>query len=609
MHGGSGFGRISSYKTLDKSQKIPLRKVPWKRIWSYFRPYKVPLISVIFVIALAAIFGTLQPVLMRQIVDNALLKHNYPLLDKLTVWIIGLIVASSLLGVLQTYINSWIGEAVMNDLRVKLYAHLQRMPVDFFTKTKTGEVMSRMTNDVQQLQSVVTQTYGQTLNNLLVVVTTTIAMLEMNLELAVVSLAILPIFILPLRQVGKITYRVRRDTQAKIGEMSSHMAETLSLSGALLIKLFGRQQQEVEHFTGISQEIRALDIKQTLVGRWFFMFLSIITASGPAIIYFVGGHPFFGRTVSIGTMVAFTVFLTRLLQPVSSLANTGVNVYSSVALFDRLFEYLDLTPSIEDAAEPVDLPEVRGHVQFHDVCFSYGGDRLALDHVQLEAKPGQMIALVGPSGAGKSTISYLVARLYDPSAGSVTLDGIDLKNIRLSSLSAAMGMVTQDTFLFHDTILANLRFAKPDATDDEVVAATKAAAIHDLIVSLPEGYNTVVGERGHKLSGGEKQRMSIARVLLKNPRVVVLDEATSALDSASERAVQDALAALLTGRTAIVIAHRLSTVLEADCIYVVEQGQIREHGTHAELLETGGLYQRLFHEQFARALEDVRVVG
>lgn len=601
-------GRGMMFREIDKTNRVPLKSVPWRRIGSYFKPYSVPLIGVIFIIAATATLTAYQPVLMKRIVDNALTHHNMPLLDKLTVYILGLLILSSLLSVLQTYINAWIGEAVMNDLRVKLYMHLQRMHIDFFTRTKTGDIMSRMTNDVQQLQSVVTQTYGQTLNNVLTVASTIVVMYAMSPKLATVSLIIIPLFVLPMRKVGRITYRIRRKTQEKIGEMSAHMGESLSLSGVLLIKLFGRQTQEAETFRGLSSDIRTLDLRQTLVGRWYFMFIGIVSGAGPAIIYFVGGHAFFGQPVSIGTMVAFTVFLTRLLQPISSLSTTGVSIYSSVALFDRLFEYLDMEPAIQDRPNAVALEHPKGHIQFQQVGFAYTPDRIALDNINLEAKPGQLIALVGPSGAGKTTISYLICRLYDPLTGQILLDGEDLRDVKLASIADSIGMVTQDTFLFHATIAENLRFANPLATDAELVAAAKAAYIHDLIVSLPEGYATVVGERGHKMSGGEKQRLSIARVILKNPRVVVLDEATSALDSASEHAVQEALAALLEGRTAIVIAHRLSTILNADCIYVVDEGQVSESGTHLELLQVDGMYKHLFEQQFSKALQDAASV-
>lgn len=606
MHGGGPwFGQFAGR---DAGPRVKLSSVQWRRIWKYFRPYVVPLVAVIFVIAAVAALNAVQPILIKRIIDTALPHSNIPLLDRLTVIILCLILVSSLLGVLQTYINAWIGEAVMSDLRVELYGHLQQLPIEFFTRTKTGDVMSRMTNDVQQLQSVVTQTYGMTLSNLLTVVSTVITMYIVNAELATVTLIILPIFIIPTRQVGKATFRIRKATQEKIGEMSAHMGETLSLSGAMLIKVFGRQQREVKHFTGLSQDVRRLDLKQALIGRWFFMFIGLITSAGPAIIYFVGGHPWFGPTASIGTMVAFTVFLTRLLQPIGSLAGIGVSIYSSVALFDRLFEYLNMDPAIKDAPQARTLPQIQGHVEFRHVDFSYDSIRPTLRDVSLDARPGQLIALVGPSGAGKSTISYLIARLYDPVGGQVLLDGVDVRDLRLASLADAIGMVTQETFLFHATIEENLRFAKPAATDAEIVAATQAAYIHDFIETLPDRYQTIVGERGHKLSGGEKQRLSIARVILKNPRVVVLDEATSALDSASERAVQEALASLLQGRTAIVIAHRLSTVLSADCIYVIKQGEVAEHGTHLALLQQGGVYKVLFEEQFAKAMEGAQQV-
>ncbi|OPG16335.1 ABC transporter ATP-binding protein [Ferroacidibacillus organovorans] len=588
----------------ERSKRVPLSAVPWKRIGGYFKPYRLLLALVVLVTACGAVVGALQPVMIRLIVDRALPQHRTDLLDQYVLMMLALVVGGGLLGVLQTYITSLIGQSVMNDLRVSLYRHLHRLSMSFYSKTKTGELLSRMTNDVQQLQSVVTDTYGSTINNLLTVTATIITMYALNAELATFSIIFLPLFILPTRQVGKATFRVRKATQERIGDLSAHLSETLSQSGALLIKVFGRQAEQTETFSGMSQSVKHLQMRQALIGRWFFMSISIITSAGPALIYFVGGHTLFGRPPSIGTLVAFTVFLTRLFGPIASLANLGVNVYGSVALFGRLFEYFDEQPEIADKPNAVQLEQPIGHVELTDVSFSYDQNRPILSHLSLVAEPGEMIALVGPSGAGKTTVSSLVARLYDPQTGAVRIDGVDLRDLTLLSLAKTIGVVTQETYLFHATLAENLRFAKPDATDEELVRAAQAAAIHEMIADLPDGYDTLVGERGHKLSGGEKQRIAIARMILKDPRIVLLDEATSALDSASERAVQDALAVLLKGRTSIVIAHRLSTIVDADRIYVIARGTVVEEGTHEALLRKEGLYANLYREQFERAVLD-----
>ncbi len=588
----------------ERSKRVPLSAVPWKRIGGYFKPYRLLLALVVLVTACGAVVGALQPVMIRLIVDRALPQHRTDLLDQYVLMMLALVVGGGLLGVLQTYITSLIGQSVMNDLRVSLYRHLHRLSMSFYSKTKTGELLSRMTNDVQQLQSVVTDTYGSTINNLLTVTATIITMYALNAELATFSIIFLPLFILPPHQVGKATFRVRKATQERIGDLSAHLSETLSQSGALLIKVFGRQAEQTETFSGMSQSVKHLQMRQALIGRWFFMSISIITSAGPALIYFVGGHTLFGRPPSIGTLVAFTVFLTRLFGPIASLANLGVNVYGSVALFGRLFEYFDEQPEIADKPNAVQLEQPIGHVELTDVSFSYDQNRPILSHLSLVAEPGEMIALVGPSGAGKTTVSSLVARLYDPQTGAVRIDGVDLRDLTLLSLAKTIGVVTQETYLFHATLAENLRFAKPDATDEELVRAAQAAAIHEMIADLPDGYDTLVGERGHKLSGGEKQRIAIARMILKDPRIVLLDEATSALDSASERAVQDALAVLLKGRTSIVIAHRLSTIVDADRIYVIARGTVVEEGTHEALLRKEGLYANLYREQFERAVLD-----
>ncbi|MBL0387256.1 ABC transporter ATP-binding protein [Tumebacillus sp. ITR2] len=575
-----------------------MKKESLLRIYRYFLPYWKQGIGVVFFILLSSGFGLLQPLLIRGVVDEAIPNGRTSLLNWLVVAMIVAAILQGLVSVGQAFLNSVIGQGVMNDIRNQMYAHLHRMSIRFFTSTKTGDIMSRVNNDVNGLQQVVTDTISQSINNLLLATTTMITMFLLDWRLALLSLVLLPLFILPTRRVGKLNYQVRKETQSKMSEMSSLMQETLSVSGAMLVKSFGREEDELRRFVGKTNELKRLQIRQSLIGRWFFMFISVISTAGPAIIYWYGGHLVIDQSITLGTVIAFTAFLTRLYGPVSSLAGIQVNVLGSVALFDRLFEYLDLKVEIQDKPGAVELRDVQGRIEFEEVSFWYQQERPVLQGLNFAIQPGQIVALVGPSGSGKTTISNLIPRLYDPSAGSVKLDGVDLRDVQLKSLGEQVGMVTQETFLFHTSIRENLRYGRPSATEEEIVAAAKAAYIHDLIVSLPDGYDTVVGERGHKLSGGEKQRMAMARVILKDPKILILDEATSALDSHSEAYIQQALEELMKSRTSVVIAHRLSTILHADQILVIEDGKLVEQGTHEELLAVDGLYASLYRQQF-----------
>ena len=603
------------------------------------RPYWGRALAMLALILLISLLALIPPLLIRDLIDRALPARDVARLNRLALGMVAVPLLSGLLGVWQRYLGASIGEGLIADLRQALYAHMQRMSLRFFTHTKTGELMSRLNNDVIGAQRAVTGTFIDIITSFVTLVTTLVIMISLEWRLTLLSIVIFPLFVLPARRVGRMLRQIVREAMDKNAAMNAMMNETLNVSGALLTKLFGRQADEMEKFTRHSNQVADIGVRRAVVGRWFFLSLSLVGAVGTALVFWAGGYLVISGTFTIGTIVAFTNYLAQLYGPVASLTNARVELAQSLVSFERVFEVLDLPVEIQDAPQAVTLTRVKGHVRFEDVSFSYltadqtgaylpgvstphhasengkeeaaSGDerelfvltrvadrRWAVRHVSFEMKPGQLVALVGPSGAGKTTITYLLPRLYDPTEGRITLDGHDLRQVTMASLTKQIGMVTQETYLFHDTIRANLLYAKPGATQAEIQAACRAANIHDFILSLPDGYETVVGERGYRLSGGEKQRIAIARVILKDPCILVLDEATSSLDSQSEALIQAALERLMRERTSLVIAHRLSTILAADLILVMDQGRLVEQGTHAELLAQGGLYADLYKTQF-----------
>jgi ATP-binding cassette subfamily B protein len=646
-HGGGNWWAFVRYD--EERDRPKVSRGLLRRVADYARPYWRPAALMLGLIVVTSLLSLIPPLLYRDLIDNALPNRNVMRLNLLALGIIAIPVLTGLVGVAERYLSARIGEGIIYDLRRGLYAHMQRMSLRFFTHTRTGEMMSRLNNDVVGAQRAVTSTLVNIITNLIMVVSTLAIMVSLEWRLTLLGIAILPLFILPARRVGRILRRLSRQSMEYNAEMNALMHETLDVGGALLVKIFGRQDDEVDRFTERASKVRDIGVRQALVGRWFFMGLSLAGAFGTALVFWVGGHLVLRGAFTIGTIIAFSSYLTQLYGPLAALTNAPVDFATSLVSFERVFEVLDLPVEIENRPNAIELERMRGHVRFEDVSFSYldyqgqeraaptpaleevprwgrrgtvlpaksrdgkavgedsgngrdNGDgatpRWALREVSFEIRPGHLVALVGPSGAGKTTITYLLPRLYDPTQGRILIDDHDLQQISLRSLAVNIGMVTQETFLFHDTLRSNLLYAKPDATQHELEAACRAANIHDFIAGLPDGYDTVVGERGYRLSGGEKQRVAIARVILNDPRILILDEATSHLDSQSEALIQQALERVMQGRTSLVIAHRLSTVLSADEILVMKEGRLVEQGTHSELLEQDGVYGQLYHTQF-----------
>ncbi len=576
------------------------RRVNWKRMGALFAPYWRQQALVLACIVVVSAIGLVPGFIIAHIIDAAIPHHN---LTELGIDV-GIILSSALIaagiGVLQGYLNSVVGEGIMRDIRTSLVAHLHRMPLNFFTGTKTGEIMNRVSNDVDNVDNVVTGTLTTIVTNVVMIATTLVAMFVWNWRLALISVVIVPLMILPLGPVGRRMYAIRKKTREKRDEIESITQETLSISGITLIKSFAREAYERARFYTVGTRLMQLEVDLAMVGRWFIASVTAMVVVGPALVWFGGGWLAIATALPVGVIVAFVSFIGgRLYGSAAALAGIQIQIVSALAVFERIFEYLDMTTEEYDPPGAIALPEVIGEIAFENVVFSYDGTREVLDDISFHVRPGEVAAFVGPSGAGKTTITQLVPRFYDPQGGRVLIDGHDLRTVTLDSLRRDIGIVTQETYLFHDTIANNLRYGKPDATDAELEASARAANIAQFIDALPNRYETVVGERGHKLSGGERQRLAIARVLLKDPRILILDEATSSLDYENEAAIQKALDVVMKGRTSLVIAHRLSTVLTADVIFVVDRGHIVESGRHATLLARGGLYSRLYRTQFA----------
>ena len=654
MPNGRGWMPFLRY---DEEQDRPKISRPLiRRAMAYGRPYIGRIAAMLLLILVVTLLGLAPPLLVRDLIDRALPARDFQRLTLLALGMLAVPLVNGLLGVAQRYLGSSVGEGIICDLRTELFDHMHRMSLRFFTHTKTGELLSRLNNDVIGAQRAVSGTIVEVFTNSITLVSALVIMLRLEWRLTLLAIAVLPLFLVPARFLGKKLRAIVRQQMTLNAEMNAMMDETLNVSGALLVKLFGRAAAEVARFRGRAERVRQAGVRQAYMMRWFFLTVSLISAVGSVVVFWGGGLLVLrGAGFTIGTMVAFTAYLGMLYGPLSALTNARMDLATSLVSFERVFEVLDLPLEIEERTEAKTLTAVRGHVRFEGVSFSYepddaaeeasaaglaevvrfGGPRIqtmtapplsqeggkmktgrtpaenetsaakpaaarcwALRDISFEVRPGQLAALVGPSGSGKTTLTYLLPRFYDPTEGTISIDGHDLRGLTLKTLADKIGMVTQETFLFNDTIRANLLYARPDAKADAIEEACRAANIHDFIAGLPEGYDTIVGNRGYRLSGGEKQRVAIARVILKDPRILVLDEATSSLDSQSEALIQQALERIMRGRTSLVIAHRLSTILAADVILVLETGRLVERGTHAELLAKGGLFAALYETQF-----------
>lgn len=617
--GRYGFGGPRGFLTEEEKQNMPgVDMKLLKRIFGYLKPYWVQFIFVFLAILLSAVIGLLPSIITGRIVDDALVGQDMALLIKLLLAAFATLVVSQVIGVLENYINAWISQRIIFDMKNQMYKHLQYMPHRFFTTEKQGDIITRMNTDISGVSNIISNTLANVVGNVATVITTVVALFTMSWQLAIVGMLIIPLLILPTKRVGKRQWQLRTLSQNKNDEINQLINETLSVSGSMLVKLFTREEKEYERFVKVNEEAVNISMKEQRSGSWFRVVMGMFIQVGPLLLYFAGGYLIIAHVdegLTVGTITAMVALINRLYRPVQDLLNLQVEFTRSLALFTRIFEYFDMQSEIVSPENGVTSDVANKDIAYNHVAFGYGvrsdsikqeeadADSLILKDVDFTVPGGQMYAIVGPSGSGKSTVVNLIPRLYDVFSGSVCIGGIDVREYDLSYLRSSIGMVTQETYLFNGTIKENLLYAKDDATDEEIVEACKKASIHDFIMAQPDGYNTQVGNRGLKLSGGEKQRLSIARVILKDPKILILDEATSALDSISENAIQDALEILMKGRTSIVIAHRLSTILKANAILVVKDGIIKEKGSHKDLLELGGVYKELYETQFKQALE------
>ena len=606
MAGPRGFGP-RGFLTDEEKQNMPtVTKELILRILGYLKPYWLQFILVFIAILLSAVVGLYPSIITGRIVDQALGGKDLALLIKLLLLAFGTVMASQIIGVVESYINSWISRRIIFDMKNQMYDHLQHMPHAFFTTEKQGDIITRMNTDISGVSSVISGTLTSIVSNIATVITTLVALFSMSWQLALVGIVVIPLLIIPTKAVGKTRWKLASESQAKADEMNQLINETLSVSGSMLVKLFTREKEEYDRFVKVNEEVTQLSLKETRSGSWFRVAMGMFGQIGPLLIYFAGGYFIINNldtTLTVGTITATVALVNRLYRPVESLLNIGVDFTRSLALFTRIFDYFDKVPAIV-SPENGKKPEVKNaDIKYEHVSFSYIPEKPLLTDIDFTVPGGKMYAIVGPSGSGKSTVVNFLPRLYDVVGGKVTIGGVDVRDFDLQYLRDCIGVVTQETYLFNGSIKENLLYARESATDEEIEQACKIANIHDYIVSQPDGYNAVVGNRGLKLSGGEKQRLSIARVILKAPKILILDEATSALDSISENSIQEALEHMMEGRTSIVIAHRLSTILKADSILVVKDGVIAEQGTHDELLAKGGVYRELYETQFRKVID------
>lgn len=604
--GGPGRGMRNFLTEEEKKNKPKISRELLERIGSYLVPYWKQIIVVLLTIVAVAVLGVMPSILTGKIIDDGLIGRNLGALVRLILFSLGFTVLSNLIVVLESYVNTWVAQHISYDMRNKMYQHLQSMSHRFFTTNKQGDIITRMTLDITGVETIITTTLTSIVSNVITLAVALIAMYRMNWVLATIGIIIVPLFSIPTKRVGKRRWTLTRQAQMCNDEINTTLNETLSVSGQLLVKLFTNEQYEYAKYEKTNARMIKLRIIESLTGRWFRVTISTLTSIGPILIYLVGGILImrFNSSLSVGDIAVMVALLAKMYQPVNSLLNLQVDVIRSMALFTRIFDYFDLPVEIKNEPDAITPDSVHGSITFENVSFEYEKDKPILNGISFDLQKGKTIAIVGPSGAGKSTIANLIPRLYDVTGGRILFDGIDIRKLDLAFLRKNIGVVTQDTYLFNGTIRENLLYAKLDATDDELIDACKKANIHDFIMAQPQGYDAMVGNRGLKLSGGEKQRVSIARVILKNPAILIFDEATSSLDSISESLIQEAIDPLISGRTSIVIAHRLSTIMAADEILVISDGDIVERGTHYDLVGRGGVYTELYETQFRRALDD-----